>query len=67
MAPRRGNKTNTEMTTMTQIADTVAGSMDEMSAGAVEINKSAQEVSNMAKQTRDNIDTMESMFGRFKV
>ncbi|MBP5793565.1 MAG: cache domain-containing protein [Spirochaetaceae bacterium] len=61
------NKTNTEMTTMTQIADTVAGSMDEMSAGAVEINKSAQEVSNMAKQTRDNIDTMESMFGHFKV
>ncbi len=61
------NKTNNEMTTMTQIADTVAGSMDEMSAGAVEINKSAQDVSNMAKQTRNNIDTMESMFGHFKV
>lgn len=61
------NKTNAEMTTMTQIADTVAGSMDEMAAGAVQINKSAQDVSNMAKQTRDNIDSMESMFGRFKV
>ena len=61
------NKTNTEMTTMTQIADTVAGSMDEMAAGAVQINKSAQDVSNMAKQTRDNIDSMESMLGRFKV
>ena len=61
------NKTNNEMTTMTQIADTVAGSMDEMAAGAVQINKSAQDVSNMAKQTRDNIDSMESMLGRFKV
>jgi len=61
------NKTNAEMTTMTQIADTVAGSMDEMAAGAVQINKSAQDVSNMAKQTRDNIDSMESMLGRFKV
>ncbi|MCQ2579925.1 MAG: methyl-accepting chemotaxis protein [Treponemataceae bacterium] len=61
------NKTNSEMSTMTQIADIVAGSMDEMAEGAVLINKSAQGVSDMVKQTRDNIDSMESMIGRFKI
>lgn len=56
-----------EMQTLTQLVETVSGSMDEMSAGAVQINQAAQGVSEMANNTRDNIRNMESLVGRFKV
>lgn len=59
-------KTNNEMHNLTQITSTVSGSMDEMAAGAVQINDSAQGVSNMATETRDNIRFMDSLIGRFK-
>ncbi len=60
-------KTHEEMLNLTQITATVSGSMDEMANGASEINNSAQAVSNMAIETRDNISSMESLIGRFKV
>jgi len=58
---------DTEMGNLTRIADTVAGSMDEMSAGAVQINSSAQGISGMAQDTEANIRKLESLIGRFKI
>ena len=61
------DKVHTQMQSVTSTAETVLGSMDEMSAGAVQINRSAQGVSDMANETRDNIRGMEKLIGRFKV
>lgn len=60
-------KVEDEMNKLTGLVQTVSGSMDEMSSGAVQINKAAQGVSDMANQTHDNIDGMEQLIGRFKV
>ncbi len=56
-----------EMENLNRVADTVAGSMDEMSAGAVQINNSAQGVSEMAQDTETNIKKLDALIGRFKV
>src|SRR5574344_375786 len=56
-----------ELKKLTQLVQTVSNSMDEMSAGALQINKAAQGVSNMAVQTQENITGMDNMIGRFKV
>lgn len=61
------SKVNSEIIKVTQIAETVMGSMDEMGAGAVEINKSAQGVSEMANETRSNIQTLDSLIKKFIV
>jgi len=61
------NRVHSQMQSVTMTAETVLGSMDEMSAGAVQINRSAQGVSDMANETRENIRGMEKLIGRFKV
>lgn len=58
---------NAEIDMLTEIGQTVAGSMDEMTAGAKEINISAQQVSDLANETRDNIRKMEELIGKFIV
>lgn len=60
-------KVSSQMEQLTQIVNTVNGSMDEMSAGAVQIKKSTQGVSDMAFETQDNIKSMDTLITRFKV
>ena len=48
-------------------ADTVSGSMEEMQSGAKEINYSAQNVSDMAIKTMDNISKMSEVVSKFKL
>ena len=56
-----------QMEDLTQVVDVVNGSMDEMSAGAVQIRKSAQGVTDMAGETHENIQTMDRLIGKFRV
>ena len=56
-----------ELDKLNEIIYLVDNSMDEMTAGAQEINKSASEVSDMANETMDNIKVMESLIGKFKI
>ena len=56
-----------ELDKLNEIIYLVDNSMDEMTAGAQEINKSASEVSDMANETMDNIKVMENLIGKFKI
>jgi methyl-accepting chemotaxis protein len=56
-----------ELDRLNEIIYLVDNSMDEMTAGAQEINKSAAEVSSMATETMDNIKTMDNLIGKFKI
>lgn len=60
-------KVKDEMDKLTQLVETVSGSMDEMSSGAVQINKTAQNVSAMAGQTGGSIKTIADLTAKFKV
>jgi len=46
---------------------TIRGSMDEMGAGAQQINKAAQSVSGLAESTRESIRLMDEVIGKFVV
>lgn len=56
-----------DMGNVSQISDVILGSMDEMAAGSREISGSAQNVSDLALQTKQNIDTMNELLRQFKV
>ncbi len=56
-----------DMTTVSKISEMILGSMDEMTSGAKEINTAAQDVSNLAIQTSDNIEEMNKLLNQFKV
>ena len=56
-----------ELDKLNEIIYLVDNSMDEMTAGAQEINKSASEVSNMATETMENIKFMDNLIGKFKI
>ncbi|AEE17559.1 methyl-accepting chemotaxis protein [Treponema brennaborense] len=60
-------RVNEEISKLSQIADTVSGSMDEMREGATEITSSAENVSDMARQTQDNIRHLDVLIGKFKL
>ena len=53
------------MTVVSQVSDIILGSMDEMAAGSQQINSSSQSVSELAKNTRDNIQVMDSLLRQF--
>ena len=53
------------MTVVSQVSDIILGSMDEMAAGSQQINSSSQSVSDLAKNTRDNIQVMDSLLRQF--
>ena len=58
---------NESSSNLEHIARTVAGSMEEMAAGISEINSSAQSVSEMSNTTKDNIDILKGIVGKFKL
>ncbi len=49
------------------IAQTVAGSMQEMASGISEINSSAQNVSDMSNTTKENIENLKTIVENFKL
>ena len=58
---------NQNMVTVSQVSNTILGSMDEMAAGSQQISSSAQNVSDLAMETKENIELMESLLKQFKV
>lgn len=54
-----------DMGTIYQVTAAIHGSMDEMSAGADQISNAAQNVSELAQQTKDNITVMQSKLSLF--
>ena len=55
------------MVVVSQVSNTILGSMDEMVAGSQQISASSQNVSDLAMQTKENIELMEELLGQFKV
>ncbi len=55
------------MDSVSQITEVVLGSMDEMATGSKQINESAQSVSELAGQTKENIGVMDSLLKQFKI
>jgi len=55
------------MTMLLDTTMTIRGSMDEMGAGAQQINKAAQAVSGLAESTRESIRAMDEVIGKFIV
>ena len=53
------------MTVVSQVSDIILGSMDEMAAGSQQISSSSQSVSDLAKNTRENIQIMDSLLRQF--
>ena len=58
---------NQNMVTVAQVSNTILGSMDEMAAGSQQISSSSQNVSDLAMQTQENIELMDSLLKQFKV
>ena len=57
----------TESANLGHIAHTVAGSMEEMTAGIIDITNAAQNVSDMAGMTRDKIEQLDRLINKFKL
>ncbi|WP_296690455.1 methyl-accepting chemotaxis protein [Treponema sp. UBA6852] len=56
-----------EMDSVQHVSSTILGSMDEMAAGARQISSAAQNVSDLAQSTKENISVMDSRLGQFRV
>ena len=52
---------------VTELSDSILGSMDEMTDGSKMINSSAQNVSTLAGDTSENIDQLKNLLGKFKM
>lgn len=50
-----------------QISNTILGSMDEMAAGSQQISQATQNVSNLAINTKDSVNGIRDLIGRFKL
>lgn len=55
------------MRTVSDLAEVILGSMDEMASGSQQINTAAVSVSELAQQTQDNIVLMDGLLNQFKV
>ncbi|MDI9534897.1 MAG: methyl-accepting chemotaxis protein [Bacteroidota bacterium] len=60
------NVTN-HMLGVTQVSQTISASTDEMAIGAREISQTAQNVSDLANETKDNIEKMVQLLKQFNV
>ncbi|MCQ2611895.1 MAG: methyl-accepting chemotaxis protein [Treponema sp.] len=58
---------DTEMNNLSQISETILGSMDEMTSGAQEINTAAQSVSNLSTSTKETTGVIETLLKQFKL
>jgi methyl-accepting chemotaxis protein len=53
------------MSVVSQVSDVILGSMDEMAAGSQQSTTSSQSVSDLAQNTRENIEVMDSLLRQF--
>ena len=56
-----------DMVAVSEISSTILGSMDEMAAGSGQISKATQQVSELALKTKDAMETINQLIGKFKV
>ncbi|MCR4742612.1 MAG: methyl-accepting chemotaxis protein [Treponema sp.] len=61
------NKIKDDMLAVSEISSTILGSMDEMAAGSGQISKATQQVSELALKTKDAMETINQLIGKFKV
>lgn len=59
------NQVANEMDNVKQISDTILGSMDEMATGAEQVNIAAQDIANMANDTKDATNTLDDLLKQF--
>jgi len=55
------------MSAVNEISTTILGSMDEMAAGSQQISKATQNVSDLALKTKDSMDGINNLIGKFKI
>lgn len=60
-------KIRTDMEAVSQVSDTILGSMDEMAAGSQQISRATQNVSDLALNTKDAMDGINDLIRKFKV
>jgi len=56
-----------DMSSVNQISETVMGSMDEMASGSQQISQATQMVSELALQTKEAMDAINELIGKFRV
>lgn len=56
-----------ESSKLGQISNTVAGSMEEMTAGIIDITNASQNVSDMGGITKDKVEHLDKLIGKFKL
>ncbi len=61
------DEVQSQVSTMNNMAQMVMSSVEEMGNGTTQISQSASQVSELANQTLDDIQGMDSLIGRFKV
>jgi len=61
------NRIKTDMDAVSQISDTILYSMDEMAAGSQQISRATQNVSDLALNTREAMNGINDLIGKFKV
>lgn len=61
------NNVSSDMNQLNEISHTILGSMDEMATGSKEISQATQNVSDLAFKTKDELDDINELIGRFKV
>ena len=55
-----------EMKLLAAMSDTIACSMNEMAAGAVQINQAVQEVNEISQKNKNSIQNLSEEVGKFK-
>lgn len=61
------NKISEDMNSVNEISSTILGSMDEMAAGSQQISKATQNVSDLALKTKEAINGITDLIGKFKI
>lgn len=62
-----GEQVAEEMKKLDELTHRITNSMNEMASGALQINTSIQEVNFITQKNKDNIDTLTTEVGKFKV
>lgn len=61
------DKIKENMEIVSEVSNTILGSMDEMAAGSQQISKATQNVSELALNSKDAMDGINDLIGKFKI
>lgn len=56
-----------DVTSVSEISDVILGSMDEMATGSQQISSATRQVSDLSLRTKDSMDKINDLIGKFKV